>query len=44
MTPLLTFTMATPTPAPAAPGAGLFTSPFLLSLLSWDIDTRAANA
>ena len=35
MTPLLTFTMATPTPAPAAPGAGLFTSPFLLSLLIW---------
>ena len=35
MTPLLTFTMATPTPAPPAPGAGLFTSPFLLSLLIW---------
>jgi NADH-quinone oxidoreductase subunit M len=32
---LLTIAMASPTPAPTVPGAGIFTSPLLLSLLIW---------
>lgn len=32
---LLTIAVASPTPAPTVPGAGIFTSPLLLSLLVW---------